>query len=70
MTDRSGDEGSRPRLPSLGAGDQAEVARVLRGVLGAVEAGELDAPPLMLARMSGALDVLDSVAPAARPDPS
>lgn len=41
--------------------DVAEAKRVLREVIAGVERGELDAPPLMLARLAGALDALDTI---------
>ena len=41
--------------------DVAEAQRVLRDLIARVEAGELDAPALLLARLTGALDALDAV---------
>lgn len=47
----------------LDPADVPEAARLLRAVAAAVERGELDASPVMLSRLTGALDVLDALDP-------
>lgn len=54
--------------PSPPDADAAEVARMLRALLGRVEAGELAAPPGFAERLSGAAVALDVLS--GRPAPS
>ena len=41
--------------------DVAEARRVLHELIARVERGELDAPALLLARLTGARDALDAI---------
>ncbi|MBG6134520.1 hypothetical protein [Longispora fulva] len=51
---------THPTTPApLGPEDVHAAAATLRKIIAAVESGALDAHPLMLARLTGALDVLD-----------
>jgi hypothetical protein len=46
---------------SVDRDDVAEARRVLRDLIAKVETSELDASPLVLARLAGALDALEAI---------